>query len=275
MTRRKTIEQFIIDANNIHGDRYDYSLVDYKNAKEKVKIICSIHGVFEQIPDSHLRGRNCPLCAIDEIRGYKNPFYGKKHTAESRERISKNRKGKGCGRVTYSKGLYHINNIPRFDLFYKQLSPFGIECKRNEEDSNILEVKCYYCGKWFIPKLYMVRTKVSVIKGLRCRGEQNLYCSDWCKYSCSTYGQKLYPKDFKPATSREVQPQLRKLVLERDNWICQKCGSTEELHCHHIDPVKENPIESADIDNCITYCKKCHKKAHQQSGCGYYDLAKC
>lgn len=32
--------------------------------------------------------------------------------------------------------------------------------------------------------------------------------------------------------------------------------------------VEINPIESADVDNCITLCVDCHQKVHQQDGCG-------
>ena len=58
----KTTEQFIKDSKEIHGDKYDYSLVDYVNAKFKVKIICKEHGLFEQNPNSHLQGIGCPHC---------------------------------------------------------------------------------------------------------------------------------------------------------------------------------------------------------------------
>ena len=81
-----------------------------------------------------------------------------------------------------------------------------------------------------------------------------------------------YPKGFKKSTSREVQPDLRKMVLARDNWECQMCGSDEELHCHHITGVEQNPIESADVANCITFCKTCHKKVHSEKGCRYFEL---
>ena len=66
--RTKTTEQFIIDAKSIHGDKYDYSLVDYINNKSKVKIICPTHGEFEQIPYSHLSGKGCPKCKGDKSR---------------------------------------------------------------------------------------------------------------------------------------------------------------------------------------------------------------
>lgn len=60
--QRLTIEGFIEKSRNIHGDKYDYSLVDYKTNTDRVKIICGIHGEFEQRPVEHLRGCNCPKC---------------------------------------------------------------------------------------------------------------------------------------------------------------------------------------------------------------------
>ena len=57
-------KSFIDKSKQIHGDKYDYSLVEYKNNKTKVKIICPIHGVFEQIPTSHLlKHTHCPYCS--------------------------------------------------------------------------------------------------------------------------------------------------------------------------------------------------------------------
>ena len=60
--RRSTTGEFITRAREIHGDRYDYSLVKYVNAQTKVKIICPEHGVFEQTPSEHLRKQGCPYC---------------------------------------------------------------------------------------------------------------------------------------------------------------------------------------------------------------------
>lgn len=53
---------FVNKSKSIHGDKYDYSLVEYKNNRIKVKIICFDHGVFEQTPDKHLRKKGCPIC---------------------------------------------------------------------------------------------------------------------------------------------------------------------------------------------------------------------
>lgn len=56
-------EEFIAEARKIHGNKYDYSKVEYKNKTTKVCIICPIHGEFWQTPKSHLKGENCPKCA--------------------------------------------------------------------------------------------------------------------------------------------------------------------------------------------------------------------
>jgi len=55
--------QFIKKVKKIHKSKYDYSLVNYKNMKENIKIICLFHGVFEQTPNNHLNGKGCPKCA--------------------------------------------------------------------------------------------------------------------------------------------------------------------------------------------------------------------
>lgn len=120
----------------------------------------------------------------------------------------------------------------------------------------------------------MVMNRINSIEGKQSYGwgEARFYCSNSCKKQCPIFNQRKFPKGFQIATSREVQPELRQMVFERDNWTCQKCGEIESLHCHHITGVELNPIESADIDNCITFCKKCHKGAHKQKGCLYSDF---
>ena len=57
-----TKETFIKKAREIHGDKYDYSKVDYKNTKTKVCIICPEHGEFWMTPNSHLLNQGCPKC---------------------------------------------------------------------------------------------------------------------------------------------------------------------------------------------------------------------
>jgi len=59
---RLSLDVFLERCEKVHGDRYDYSLVKYKNLHDKVKIICPIHSEFEQDAAYHLKGGGCPTC---------------------------------------------------------------------------------------------------------------------------------------------------------------------------------------------------------------------
>lgn len=61
-------EKFTIKAKVKHGDLYDYSFVEYKTQYHKVKIICDIHGEFEQTPKAHLKGNGCLLCGREKMK---------------------------------------------------------------------------------------------------------------------------------------------------------------------------------------------------------------
>jgi hypothetical protein len=65
--KRHTNESFIKKSKEEHGDKYDYSLVKYVNAKTKVIIICPIHGEFEQSPSCHMSGNGCYKCKGKKI----------------------------------------------------------------------------------------------------------------------------------------------------------------------------------------------------------------
>lgn len=65
-THKKTTEEFIQEARKVHGDKYDYSLVDYVNDRTDVEIICPKHGVFKQLPTHHLKKSGCRKC-YDEL----------------------------------------------------------------------------------------------------------------------------------------------------------------------------------------------------------------
>ena len=61
---RKTTKQFIADAKAVHGNKYDYSKVEYVNNRTNVLIICPIHGEFWQNPKSHIQGHGCRKCYL-------------------------------------------------------------------------------------------------------------------------------------------------------------------------------------------------------------------
>lgn len=188
----------------------------------------------------------------------KNKLYFKQWNLENKAK-SKKRK------VEYrnSKAIYTLGNkIAWYDY---------TECS---EDGYLI-VKCRYCGKKFIPKVKQVFSRAGALNGLGV-DQNSLYCSSGCKKACPTFNQKFHYKGQKiDGSSREVQPELRQMCLERDEYTCQKCGAkgkTVQLHCHHIYPLNESPITSADVDNCITLCKSCHKEAHKIAGCNNFEL---
>src|SRR5690606_9931991 len=62
--KKVTTEEFIERARKVHGDKYDYSLVDYIKNNIKVCIICPEHGEFWQVPSSHTSGLGCKKCGV-------------------------------------------------------------------------------------------------------------------------------------------------------------------------------------------------------------------
>ena len=64
--KKTTTPEFIEKAKVIHGNKYDYSKVDYKGNAKNVEIICKIHGPFIKSPANHLKGQGCPICALKE-----------------------------------------------------------------------------------------------------------------------------------------------------------------------------------------------------------------
>jgi len=97
--RRLTTEEFIQRAKNLNGDRYDYSKVEYVGSQTKVTIICSKHGDFKQVPQSHLKGVHCKECAIvkranirrsstDEFVIKARKIHGEKYSYDKVEYIS-------------------------------------------------------------------------------------------------------------------------------------------------------------------------------------------
>jgi hypothetical protein len=203
------------------------------------------------------QGKKCPTC-------YKN-----KHV------------GANC--YNYKGNVIKLN-LPLYETYAPQLEKYEQTHLIKQNELDLLGVNCLYCNKVFVPTRKAVMNRIKSINGKhkdRSHGENRLYCSESCKQACPTYGQISYPKGYAPASSREMQPQFRKMVLERDNWTCQKCGKNKdndletELHAHHIDPVSQNPIESCDVDNGITLCIDCHHEAHQIPGCTLNELSSC
>ena len=141
------------------------------------------------------------------------------------------------------------------------------------------QVKCHYCGQWFIPTFVQIKSRLRVLQGNCTLGtENNLYCSKECKQACPTYSQIWTIKGTNQRTlTNEVSTEFRYIVLERDNYTCQKCDKSKfqlstALHVHHIVPKADDPMIMNDTNNGITLCKECHIETHKQPGCTYHEI---
>ena len=125
--RRLTNDEFISKCIGIHGEKYDYSLVDYSNSKKKVKIICDKHGVFEQLPYNHLLGKGC---------GYCNPNFGSSLTLD--DFIERSNK---IHNFEYDYSLVNYsNNKTKVKIICKKHGPF-----EQEPRGHLSGLKCASC----------------------------------------------------------------------------------------------------------------------------------
>lgn len=127
----KTVE-FINKAAKIHGDCYDYSLVEYTRAKDKINVICKVHGNFSLTANSHLNGRGCRLCANIKI-GDSLRF--------DTETIIKRFKELHGDRYDYSKVSYH-NAHTHLEIICREHGPFMQTYANHFSGGN----GCYECS---------------------------------------------------------------------------------------------------------------------------------
>jgi len=119
-SRNLTTEEFIIKAKAIHGDKYDYSEVEYVNAKSVIKIKCNqCDNKFEQIPNAHLATRSnnmggCLSCAtkVGQVS------VGERTIAEYLESC----KIEYIQQYTDSRCKYKSNGVLRFDFYIPELN---------------------------------------------------------------------------------------------------------------------------------------------------------
>jgi hypothetical protein len=138
--KRKTTEEFIKEAISVHGDKYDYSEVEYKNNHTKVPIICPIHGTYMQTPYNHvIQGSGCPSCAGNAKKRKKrrrNRKDGKKYVYNKPKKRGRKLKR---GRPFAKSGKIYIDRRKRFSDFVititknKRAFKYIFSCKTEEE----------------------------------------------------------------------------------------------------------------------------------------------
>jgi len=71
MSKPKSYKEYIESFQKVHGNEFDYSLLNEDNcvnSKSKIPIICKKHGIFYQIINNHMSGNRCPKCKIDILK---------------------------------------------------------------------------------------------------------------------------------------------------------------------------------------------------------------
>ena len=128
--KKKSSDEFIEKAKSIHGDKYDYSKVNYINNSTKVCIICSKHGEFWQTPYHHLNKHGCPKCANEQTH--------------AKQKIGKDEFIKKAKEVHGDK--YDYSEIK----YINSKTPVKIYCKKHQEffyQAPYNHLKCQGCPK--------------------------------------------------------------------------------------------------------------------------------
>ena len=80
-----TTEEFVKRAKKVHGNKYDYSEVNYTNMFKKIKVFCNVHSTFFNVePKAHLNGHTgCRLCANEKFKATSLKIYGETNPAKT------------------------------------------------------------------------------------------------------------------------------------------------------------------------------------------------
>lgn len=160
-----TTKTFIEKSIKIHGDKYDYSLVEYNGIKNKIKIICKIHGTFEQSASKHTNSeQGCPECKsisrgenkISKILKKNNIEYIKEHTFDDCKNIH---------RLPFDFYIPSKNIAIEYDgiQHFKPVKFFGGE-KELKLRQKLDKIKDMYCEK---NNIYLIRIPYTEYKNVR------------------------------------------------------------------------------------------------------------
>lgn len=210
LMRKLTTNEFVEKAKKVHGDEYDYSLVNYINAQTKVKIICKQHGIFEQKPHNHLNGTKCPLCnrhnwTTESFIKEAIKIHGNKYDYSKTEYKSVREKVCIISRELDRNG----NDIGEFwQLPLEHLSGHGCKKEKRGENENKWEDRiCPICGKQFhIRKKY-----------------QKITCSDECR--------KKYCEIHKDEINEKKSKTLKDTYSKKTNEDYKKSKEKQEMTC--------------------------------------------
>lgn len=169
---RKNVDDFVFECKNIHGDKYDYSKVDYKNNKTKVCIICPEHGEFWQTPDNHLRGKGCPKCSQSKLEEETKEFLNKNNIIFEEQKTFDWLRFKHPMRLDFYLPLYNVAIECQGIQHFKPFEYFGGEdgLKYNVEKDRRKSVLCDENG---VSLLYFSNEKYNKLLGKKVYHDLN------------------------------------------------------------------------------------------------------
>lgn len=170
---RITKDGFVRRAREIHGDKYEYDKVEYKNMKTKVLIYCkTCQKYFEQTPEHHLLQKSgCPVCEMASRAG--RPLY------KSRKLV----KGVGILDVNFS----HSKDVATRHV-YRVWMDMLERCYKNEGSTKHQSYKgCYVCDAWKRFSNFLSWWKENYVDGYvidkdLVRKGNKCYCPEYCSF---------------------------------------------------------------------------------------------
>lgn len=169
--QKKSKESFIADARKIHGDKYDYSKVEYTANYNPVIISCPIHGDFSQTPHAHLNGSGCPNCINWKLENEIEKLLNDEHIQFEKQKKFEKLKYKGLLKCDFylpkqniiieCQGEQHFKIVDFSGNFEKSKKDF-LETKLRDK------LKKEYCEKNGIKLIYYnhlskIKTKEKII----------------------------------------------------------------------------------------------------------------
>ena len=256
------IDEFIEKAKKVHGEKYDYSKVEYVNSKTKVCIICPEHGEFWQTPSEHLNGCGCKKCASDKLQ--------KKFQLSKQQFVSKSLKVHG-DKYDYSKAEY-VNNRTKVCIICPEHGEFW-----QTPNSHLNGNGCPLCGNEERAKVKKSNTDDFIIKA---KGEECVkdYIENIIGFKINKNSRKIIP----PYELDIFVPE-KNLAIEYDGILwhsekyikdtnyhlnktesCEKMGIRlihifEDEWNEHTDIVKSKLKHILGCDNCQpkVFARKC------------------
>jgi hypothetical protein len=244
--RKLTTEEFIEESKIIHNDKYIYDKTIFTRKKDKVIIICPIHGEFSQIADNHIRGNGCIKCSGKEVLSL-DEFIRKaniKHNNMFDYSITE-----------YKNCKSKVNIICPIHGIFEQLTSnhlYGFGCSKCANNIKITNIEfenksnVIHNNKYSYTKINYINCKTKIIITCPNHGDFKITPSNHLKgIGCSKCSNK-----YKPTTIEFIE-KCRNIHNDKYDYskvdyknnrtnieiICKKHGIFKQRPTHHLDGV--------------------------------------